>query len=824
MIPLYDPATAQTGSSGGYTRAPFPNNQIPITRFDGVAGKIITYAEGVKPNRGGAPGTVGYVQNNYVSNSGSLTSPTNKFSAKIDHMIHNNHRLGFFFNISRYFQQPTSAGTPGLPNPLWNGLETLYHTAQYRLSYDWTITPRLLNSLSTGANTFLKNSYTPSAGQNWKSKVCMPNVVDCNVAFPQVTFSEFTGWGGTSYNGSENPIVALKDDLSYTRGKHNLKFGYSYQYQREVGTGQQNISGVSGYSFLGTSVPGATTETSGNSFASFLLGWADSGGTQTNRYLPQIFPYNGFYAQDDWHVTQRLTLNLGLRYEFTLPPTATGNQYSDFSPTTPNPAVNNYPGAVIYAGFGPGTQNARSLVPGWYGAIGPRLGLAYSLDSKTTIRAGFGRSFGKVTTPWGSSHYAGFVGSYTFSSGNQDITPAFMLSQGLPAYILPPTLNPAFANNTAVDYWQGQNATQAPQMLNWTLSIQRQITTNTLVEAAYNAAVGVHLQSGEVNIDQTPTSYLNQFIQQYGATGALNLLRANITSPLAQAAGIPIPYANFTNSNVQYVQTVAQALRPFPQYSSITTGSANGDKSGHSTYHSFVIKAQRRFSAGLTFQWNYTFSKLLTDADNMQTGNAAQDQYNRILDKSIGEYDQTHALKMSTIYELPVGQGKRLLSNGRLASRLLGGWRLGGIQTYSSGFPIGLTENNPLPIFNGPTRPWITSYTNWRTPFTGGFNPNGDTFLNAAAFPAQPAGVFGNSTRYNPKVRMFPQFNENLSLAKSFNLTEKKHIDFRFEAFNLFNRTQFGAPNSNLNSSTFGVVNSQANAARQMQAALKLYW
>ena len=214
--------------------------------------------------------------------------------------------------------------------------------------------------------------------------------------------------------------MALKDDLSYTRGKHNLKFGYSYQYQREVGTGQQNISGVSGYSFLGTSVPGATSETSGNSFASFLLGWADSGGTQTNRYLPQIFPYNGFYAQDDWHVTQRLTLNLGLRYEFTLPPTATGNQYSDFSPTTPNPAVNNYLGAVIYAGFGPGTQNARSLVPGWYGAIGPRLGLAYSLDSKTTIRAGFGRSFGKVTTPWGSSHYAGFVGSYSFSSGNQD--------------------------------------------------------------------------------------------------------------------------------------------------------------------------------------------------------------------------------------------------------------------------------------------------------------------------------------------------------------------------------------------------------------------
>ena len=820
VIPIYDPAT-----TSGSTRLPFANNQIPASRFSKVAGQILTYGQTAKPNRGGAPGTIGYVQNNYVSNSGSLTNPTNKFSTRVDHMIRGNQRIGFFFNISRYVQQPTAAGTPGLPLPLWTGAQTIYNTSIYRLSYDWTISPRMVNNLAMGGNLFLKNTYSPNVGGNWKSKVCMPNVVDCNVNFPQVTFSEFSSWGSPSYNGAENPVISIKDDLSYMRGKHSLKFGYNYVYQREVGIGQQNISGLAGFNYRGTSVPAAASATSGNSFASFLLGWVDSGGTQTPRYLPQIFPYHGFYAQDDWHVTSHLTMNIGVRYEFTLPPTSENDQYSDFSPTTPNPAVNNFPGAVIFAGFGKGRQNTRSLVPGWYGAIGPRFGFAYGIGSKTTVRGGVGRSFAKVTTPWGSSHYSGFVGSYSYASPDQDITPAWMLDAGLPSYPLPPQMDPSFSNNTNVDYWQGQNASRAAETYSWTLSVQRQLTAHTIIEAGYNAAIGAHLQSGMVNINQTPTKYLNQFIQQYGAANALALLRANITSAQAVAAGIPVPYPNFLDPNVQQVRTVAQALRPFPQYQTISTSGSNGDKSGHSAYHALVIKIQRQFSSGLMFQWNYTFSKLLTDSDTMQTGSSAQDQYNRRLEKSIGQYDQTHSLKLNTIYELPFGKGKRWLSSNKFASAVVGGWRTGIIQSYSSGFPLGLTENNPLPIFNGPTRPWIDSYTNWRAPIKGStFDPNVDRFLSAAAFPAQPVGVFGNVTRFNPKQRSLPLFAENISFAKSFYVSEKKHIDVRWEAFNLFNRVQFGAPVMNLSLNTFGAITSQANSPRQMQGALKFYW
>ncbi len=519
LIPIYDPNTTRPNPNGtGFIRDPFPGNIIPLSQFSKVAQQIIPYAKNVIPNRPGiVPGTPGYIGNNYVTNGGDTTSPTDKGSVKIDQNLGSNHHLGFFYNKTRYDSNPGPAGPSGLPEPLYNGQVSDYGASLYRMSYDWTISPRLFNHFSIGGNQFFKNSYSPNSGGNWKSKVCIPNAVDCNVNFPNLSFSEFTGWGSTAYNGTEQPSWSLKDDLSYIRGAHTMKFGYAFESQRANGFGQQNIAGQASFSFLETAVPGATTFTSGSSFASFLLGAADSGATETIRYLPQTFDYHGFYAQDDWHITKRLTLNLGLRYEFTLPPVAGGDQYTDFSPTTPNPAAGNIPGALIFAGNGPGRQGKSSLIPGWFGAIGPRLGIAYALNDKTTIRAGAARSYSRVSVVASSSHYAGFIGQYSFASTNQGITPAFYLDSGLPPYPLPPQINPSFANNGNVDYWQGNNATRSPANDNYTFSIQRQLSGNTVLEADYNGVVGEHLQSGIVNINQVPMSTVNQLIAQYGA-------------------------------------------------------------------------------------------------------------------------------------------------------------------------------------------------------------------------------------------------------------------------------------------------------------------
>lgn len=837
-LQIYDPATTTRSPSGtGFVRQPFANNQIPKSRFSPYSAKIIPFAQPVKPNRGGQPGTIDYILNNFITSSGTVLEPQDKGSLRADHLITSNHRLSFFVNQSRFRREVGAGGPPGLPEPLWNGQIQIFETEQYRTTYDWVMTPNTVNHFSIGGNQFTKLSASPSWGvnQNWSSKLgCFKNVIDCNRNFPILTFTEFTGWGGSAGNGTEQPMWAIKNDLSYVKNKHTFKFGYAFQSQRANGFGEQCIAGCADFSFLSTSVPGQTTFNSGSSFASFLLGEAIGGGTETVRFVNQLYRYHGFYAQDDWRITPKLTLNLGVRYEFTLPPVDTQDQYSDFTPDRPNPAVNNYPGALRFAGFGPGRENRRSLVDGWYKGIGPRIGLAYALNPKTTLRTAFGRSFSRVTVVAGSGHFAGFIGLYRFSSQDQGVTSAFNWDQGLPPYPLPITvdpnakLDPAFANNQNVDHWQNSDAARAPENYYWTFNIQREVARNTVVEIGYSANVGAHLQAGLVVLNQVPTPIWNDLVARMGETQAINLLRSNITSAAAVAAGIRPPYPNFLDPRVQQSRTVNQALRPFPQYLNILTGSQGGDKSGHSSYHSLLIKASRRYAGGLAFEWNYVLSKLLTDADNYNAGDGGtMDHYNRRLEKSIGQFDQTHVLKFSTVYELPFGRGRHWgNASGGFVNTVLGNWRLSGFLQYASGFPVALTRNNPLPIFNRSTRPWVESYDNWRgAESPGGFDPGKDRFLNPAVFPAsaQPNN-FGNVTRFNPKVRTFPLLNENVSLAKTFPFAESIRLDFRVEAFNLFNRVQFGTGNTNLNANNFGLVVNQLNEPRRLQLGLKLYW
>ena len=165
----------------------------------------------------------------------------------------------------------------------------------------------MVNHLSVGMNTFNKNAFSPNVDQNWQDKICIPNAVDCNQNFGIISFSEFTTWGGSSYNGTEQPRFAIKDDLTISTGSHTIKGGFTYDRQQANGFGQQDLGGRAGFSFLETGIPGATTlaNAGGNSFASFLLGAADTGRTETIRYLQQIYPYYGFYVQDDWRMTRQ---------------------------------------------------------------------------------------------------------------------------------------------------------------------------------------------------------------------------------------------------------------------------------------------------------------------------------------------------------------------------------------------------------------------------------------------------------------------------------------------------------------------------------------
>jgi hypothetical protein len=815
QILIYNPATTP--------RTSFAGNVIPQSQFSVVSKQFIALAQSaVLPNRPGiVPGTFGYVNNNFISGGGSSAEQTNKFSVKFDHSISDKHHLSYVLNRVGDLQSPGASGPAGLPVPFNGASDSVYTAYLHRITYDWTVTPRMVNHASLAINTFDKDSYSVNvATGNWKNKVCILNAVDCNVNMGNVAFSDLSGWGGAADNGTKQPSWSLKDDLSFSRGDHSFKFGATYDHQEANGFGQQTIAGTATFSYLGTSVAAATSATSGASFASFLLGNANSGGTETIRFVNEIYRYYGFYAQDDWRLSRKFIVNYGVRYEFTMPPISGNDQLTNFSPTTPNPAANNYLGALVFAGTGTGRTGTRALTPGYYGAWSPRLSMAYSPNDKTTIRVGGGRSYGRVTALQGSSHYDGFIGQYTFASPDQGITPAFNWDKGLPSYPLPPQINPSFDNNNNTDYWPGSNASRPAEYYNWTLSVQRQITKHLTADLAYNAAIGVHLNAGLMNLNQVPMSVVNGLIAKYGAAGTISLLNSKITSATAIADGFTAPYASFTS---QSNDTVSQALRAFPQYLTVNTSGGAGDQSGHSSYHAAELKFNYRSSGSLLFQGGYIFSKILTNADTFSGSSGSEDAANPGLEKSVGAFDQTHSLKMSTVYNLPFGKGQRWLANNGFADRVIGGWRLSATQAYTSGTPIGITFNAQLPIFNGSNRPYVTT-DNWRTPITGSFDPNAETYLSAAAFPVQPVGVLGNAPRKNSQVRLPWNLNENVSLAKTFNLGERFHIDLRVEAFNLFNRVVFGAPATNLSSSTFGIVSSQANTARQMQGALKLYW
>jgi hypothetical protein len=300
------------------------------------------------------------------------------------------------------------------------------------------------------------------------------------------------------------------------------------------------------------------------------------------------------------------------------------------------------------------------------------------------------------------------------------------------------------------------------------------------------------------------------------------LLNSQITSATAVAAGITPPYPNFTNPAVQTNRSVAQALRPFPQYATINTTNSGGDKTGRSMYHAAVLKLTQRLSEDFAFQGSYTYSRLMTNADTFSGSTGAMDAAQPELEYSIGRFDQPHAIKLSTVYELPFGPGQRWVRQG-LLSHIIGGWRIAGIQIYSSGLPIGVTTSAPLPIFNGTNRPNVTG-SDWRAPIAGDeFDPLVDRYLNRTAF-VQPVGELGDAPRMNGDVRRPWNLTENISLAKTIPLSTGVRVDVRAEVFNLFNRVVWGAPEQNFNSNNFGLVTSQENSPRQMQFGVKVYW
>ena len=835
MYPIYDPTSQTVGGNNVVTRTPFANNIIPKSLFDPTVQKAIAAfrsGETPLPNTGVAPGSFGYVANNYIRTKGGQTSPNTKISVKVDHSFSAKSRISGYWGYNRSKQQPGSNGAPGLPGFFVNYNDAKFNSDVFRGSWDYAIGPTVFNHFYGGGNNWKEDHDPPQgttvSGIHWKDKVCVLNMPDCDQNLVQFSFGNgFSTWGGQANNGSENLIKMFADDLTIVKGKHNYKLGGQYQHSYYNGFGRQCIAGCIGFSSNQTARPlptgGIDTNFAtggGSSIASMLLGYANSRQIDTIRYIGQQWPSFAGFVQDDWRVKPNLMLNLGLRWETTLPPTGENDNWSDFDPTQPNPGAGGYKGILIYAGNCKGCVGSRSLADSYFKAFGPRFGMAYTWRNKTVIRISYGLSFANITTVTGSSHNLGFTLTDTQTDSTQGVLPRFLVKEGGPSYQPPPFVDPSFGNGRAMPWFQGREATRPPAYQSFNLSIQRQINPTMVAEVSYNGSLGSRLQAGLLQYNALDPSYLTR----YGAS----LLTAGITSATAVATGFQQPFPGFA-SLYGSSATVRQALRPYPQFLNIDTVAGGGDHSGHSTYHAAVVRVEKRYAHGLQFLTSYALSKILTDADGYWPGGAAMDPYNRRLEKSIGQYDITHNLKFSAVWDLPIGKGRFLDVSGP-ADWIVGGWRISGIATYSSGTPSALLTTNSLPLFGGGLRPIISTYDQWHpTTKSDHFDPAVDrTIQPASFFPAQPANTFGNMTRYNPKFRAFPNYNENFSLAKTFPVHEQIRLDFRAEMFNAFNRVRFGQGSLTIQSQTFGILSQtagdQINSPRQMQLALKLYF
>ena len=805
--PIFDPATTSTDAAGNVTRTPFPNNMVPSARISPVSRKAMSFFP--EPNSGS-----GIVNNFTSSNTGRVDK--DDFMYKFNHRFNDAHSMSAMFNQHKLFI--LCAGS--FPFPLNRCVNQDITGYNPRFSWDFVVSPTVFNHASFGWNfhhqPFFFHSAFERSGIDWGQELGIPNVGQG--VFPKMDMPPYDigggGGNGTGFGEYRNVTYIFSDTLSLTKGKHNMKIGGEWRWL-EVRDVAASSTLDNFFESPATGNPSATGAT-GYPFASFLLGAPARGfrWIQTGKPLSFV-KYSAFYFQDDWKVRPNLTLNLGLRWNHHLGVTARDGTIGIMDPTRPNPGADGQLGALIFAGVGEGREGKDRLSDTFYGAFAPRAGLAWKVAQNIVVRAGYGLQF-YPSTPFGGGGVRSFATGWQARvervSQDGGLTPPYQLDAGFPTdFTPPPSINAAFNLGGHVDMFH-ENTPIGSYTQRWSLTTQWSFARNWLVDVGYVGSKGSRLQGGIFNANQVDSARL----------GLGNLLRQPIDDPAVVAAGFTRPYPSFEG-------TLAQGLRPFPQYASVGTfGPAlpHSAPIGSSIYHSLQVKLEKRFSEGFYSISSFTWSKHLTDSESQWgafLARSSRDSFNRRLSRGLALGDIPARYVHALVYELPFGRGRRFAGGvSKAANQLIGGWQLTAIVEYSSGIPIQLSVANALPLFNFKNMPNVISGGNQAANFGGKFDPATDRYLNLDAF-AEPGNAIGNAPFPLSEVRGFGIVKEHVGVIKTFPITERVKFDFRFEFFNVFNRTHLQNPNGNVSDPVaFGTIGGQANSPRTGQFVFRL--
>jgi len=780
-ITIYDPNTTQV-VGGNLVRTAFPGNTIPTNRISPVAATLNKYLP--------APNLPGSYNNIYTA--GNSGNNQDVWSIKGDYNLTSNSRISGLFS-REFFGSPDQIGP--IPGPLGHNFNSAGTNKFYRLSHDQVITPTLLNHATFGWNNRSVIEYFPqrynAIPASDRAILQLPGADNTSptsniVSPPEYNIGDQYGYYGFWINtDSPSRTANVNDQVSLVKNNHNLKFGFEFlraDYRRincNTCTGQANFSDNT------TGLPGANV-TTGASYASFLLGLSSSANYNTSGDFSFGESYYALFAQDDWKVSSKLTVNVGLRYEIPYSKVEVQSRVSNLCLTCPNPSAGGIPGALQFAGSGSGRTGQSSFLDTRYNAWGPRLGFAYQPGHNFVIRAG-GGVFYVPEREGGNADNAltGFQGNVNLTSPNSGYSPAYVLGSSFPGAGPIPNLDPGQQIFGTVPF-AARYAGLAPTMYSWNFTLEKGIGQNTVVRASYSGSAGVSLLAQREILNQVNPIYL--------------ALGGTLFLPISSAPGIQKPWATFPDS-----RSVAQALRPFPQYNGIQH-SVDADTTGHSTYHALSLTAEHRYSNGIWFQMAYTWSKLIANVEGENPSNGGnvafgqdtgtQNGYNRKADKSVSEEDVPQHLVLSYSYDLPFGKGRRFLSHSNaFTNAIAGGWKLTAIQQYQSGFPLSITSNLSTGLFSGTERANIASGVPLINPAWKG-DPR-VPYINRAAFTRPAPFTFGNAPHEIAQLRGPGVLNEDVTLAKDFPLfREGTALSFAVSAFNIGNRVQFGGPDT----------------------------
>lgn len=885
---LFDPDTVAKNGAGVYQRQPFQDstgryNVIPLSRLSPVATAALPYFP--KPN---IPGAGTY---NNFQQTGTVPTEYWHFDSKEDVDVtkkwHSFLRYSESHQTGSAFNDYGNAASPG-------GYGGAYHTSSFSGTFNNTITftPTLLGEFRYG---FSKSDYNrvPVGGDFNPTTLGFDSGFSSQAALEGQMFPHF-GFGG---NGSfsdlgpqgyeqfqEDPIAqTINGSLVKIAHGHSFKVGGEFRALRLNFYQWAYPSGTFSVDDTWTRQFPQTEDTTGFSVASMLLGLPSGGDISEDAKFITTSQYWAFYGQDDWKVSPKLTLNMGLRYDWEVPRQEQNNQLTFWNPNAPSPlqgsgsaissalaaagescpACSNLLGSMTIVGS-PGAQYGRRQGPIERDDFGPRFGLAYNPSPKIVIRAGAGIVFQPSAlqaagTDGGSgddgfSTQTNFNPSYT-SQDTPPIASLYSPDAALPAsartpfptgYNVPQAKTSACQGSqaclTGIDIGNQQQTSffdsyRTPYSIQWNANVQFAAPLGIKLEFGYLANKGVFLINGDPGkpFDQLPTTILQQYGCTPGASTASCQLLNQVPNPFASVIGSTTsPYYQAGLPLGGSTVPMGQLLKRWPQYSSV---SAFRKPDGASMYNGFTVRADKNMSHGLTFTLSFTDGNEYDNGASAVNylGPASQtyaDQYNPKAEWGLGAQNVHYQIASSFLYVLPIGHGKPFLNSGsNVADKFINGWQISGIENWSTGNPILLGNFD-----NGTTKEalWANQAPfNQRVEWSGISaklqNPSYKQWFNPNVFSQPASFVIGNAPRTLTDVNNPSSEDLDLNLAKDTNWGSdgRYKVQLRLEMFNALNHPSLGGPNTTINSGQFGLINSYqggSESARRIQVAGKVYF